>query len=378
MRILVVEPYYGGSHKAFLDGLLRELPHAVELLTLPARHWKWRMRLAAPYFADLLCQRAARDGQIPDAIFCSAFIDAAVFRGMLLPRLAALPLLVYFHENQFAYPVQVHEERDVHFALTNLTSALAADRIAFNSRYNLETFLAGAGELLARMEDMALPGWETALRAKAVVLHPGLDFADIDASPVSPPGKGPPVLLWNHRWEHDKDPDFFFHTLFALAAEGLDFRLIVLGQSFRAQPPVFAEAARRLAKQIIHFGYARKREEYCQLLHQADVAVSTARHEFYGMAVLEAVRAGCRPLVPDRLSYQELFPVRFRYRDEEFAQRLRQSLEAGRLPEQEAREFTAAFSWSALRPDYLRWFSAQSQTGFCSPAESTGRSIPAV
>jgi len=363
MRILALEPYYGGSHRAFLDDLLRELPHTFELMTLPARHWKWRMRLAAPCFAGLLRQRTARDGQMPDLIFCSAFVDAAVFRGMLPPRFAALPLLVYFHENQFAYPVQIHEERDVHFALTNLTSALAADRIAFNSRYNLESFLTGAGELLARMEDMVLPGWENALRAKAVVLYPGLDFAGIDAAPVSPLAKGPPVLLWNHRWEHDKDPDFFFHTLFALAAEGLDFRLIVLGQSFRAQPPVFAEAARRLASRIIHFGYARKKEEYWQLLRRADVVVSTSRHEFYGMAVLEAARAGCRPLVPDRLSYQELFPARFRYQDGEFAQRLRQSLADGRLVEQEARELTAKFTWSAIGTDYLRWFSAQSQTG---------------
>ncbi|MFZ5763751.1 MAG: tRNA-queuosine alpha-mannosyltransferase domain-containing protein, partial [Thermodesulfobacteriota bacterium] len=229
MKLLVVESYYGGSHKAFLDALLRELPCEYDLLTLPAQHWKWRMRLAAPHCAGLLRERGTAGY---DAIFCSSILDVAAFRGLLPPHLAALPHLVYFHENQFAYPVQVHEERDVHFSLTNLTTALAADRLAFNSRYNLESFLAGAGELLAKMPDMALPGWEEAIRAKAVVLSPGVDFGGIDAIPAMMPDNGPPVVLWNHRWEHDKDPEFFFRILLDLAEKGVDFRLIVLGQSF--------------------------------------------------------------------------------------------------------------------------------------------------
>jgi glycosyltransferase involved in cell wall biosynthesis len=351
MRILALEPYYGGSHRAFLDSLRQELPFAFDLRTLPARAWKWRMRMAAPCLA-----RALRE-QPPEcaAIFASTFLDVAAFRGLLSAPLAALPLFLYFHENQFAYPVQVEAERDVHFALTNLTSALAADRIAFNSRYNLESFLAGARELLARTEDMALPGWEAEVRSKAEVLFPPLNFAEIDAAPGTK-GDGPPVVLWNHRWEHDKDPDFFFAALFALAEQGVEFRLIVLGQSFRSRPPVFAEAAERLAGRIVHFGYASERAEYCRLLRRADVVVSTARHEFYGMAVLEAVRAGCRPLVPDRLAYRELFPARFRYQDAEFASRLRQCLTGGRLPEAEARELTRPFSWPALKSRYLEWF----------------------
>jgi len=352
MKILAVEPYYGGSHKVFGDGLLRELPHEAELLTLPAQHWKWRMRLAAPYFAGLLRER----DETYDAIFCSSLLDVAAFRGLLPPHLAALPHLVYFHENQFAYPVQVEAERDIHFALTNLTTALAADKVAFNSRYNLESFLAGAKDLLARMPDMTLPGWEDAFRAKAVVLYPGMDFTGVDAAPPNEPDNGPPVVLWNHRWEHDKDPEFFFRTLLSLAEQEIDFRLIVVGQSFRSQPPIFAEAAERLASRVIHFGYAQERGEYHRLLRQADVVVSTARHEFYGMSVLEAVRAGCRPLVPDRLSYQELFLGQFRYQDEEFAQALCQSLKAGRLSAREAQEFTGPYSWPALLPQYLRWF----------------------
>jgi hypothetical protein len=66
LRVLVLEPYYGGSHKSFLENLT-QLPFTFELMTLPARKWKWRMRLAAPYFAE----RLANSQQRYDRILCS-------------------------------------------------------------------------------------------------------------------------------------------------------------------------------------------------------------------------------------------------------------------------------------------------------------------
>ena len=355
MNILVLEPYYGGSHKAFLAGLIHHLPYAFDLLTLPAHSWKWRMRLAAPHFAGVLTNDPRYAGKTFDRILCSSLVDVAALRGLLPPNLRTVPLLTYFHENQFAYPMQVSEARDVHFGLTNLTTALASDSLAFNSRYNLDSFLSGCRELLAKMPDMSLSGHEEAIRAKASILHPGLDFSEIDACPDARQAGRPPVLVWNHRWEHDKNPELFFNTLYGLAEQGLPFGLIVLGESFRNQPSVFAQAREKLAERIVHFGYAEDRQEYCRLLCQGDIIVSTANHEFYGMAVLEAVRAGCRPLVPDRLSYRELFAPEFRYQDANFAQRLLAAIEAGRLAADEAESLTRRFSWSALTESYQRW-----------------------
>ena len=39
---------------------------------------------------------------------------------------------------------------------------------------------------------------------------------------------------------------------------------------------------------------------------QADVVVSTADHEFFGIGIVEATAAGAVPLLPRRLSYPEL------------------------------------------------------------------------
>ena len=116
-------------------------------------------------------------------------------------------------------------------------------------------------------------------------------------------------MLWNHRWEYDKDPATFFRAVYALAGEGLDFRLILLGESFRNQPAEFLEARERLGERILHFGYAEDLAQYARLLWLGDVVVSTAIHEFFGAAVVEACYCNCFPILPARLSYPELLPA---------------------------------------------------------------------
>src|SRR5664279_4809420 len=87
-RILALEPYYGGSHRAVLDGLVQRIDAEWTLLTLPARKWKWRMRGAAITMAQearaLARERAAADAAARiaprpafDVIFASTFINLA-------------------------------------------------------------------------------------------------------------------------------------------------------------------------------------------------------------------------------------------------------------------------------------------------------------
>lgn len=350
--IAVFEPYYGGSHRAFVDGLVSNLPYDFQLHNLPANRWKWRMRLAAPFWAGRI-RSGAIDLKDAESILCSSFLDVAAFKGMLPIGHQRLPIRVYFHENQFAYPVRQEEPRDLHFALTNLTTALCSDSVAFNSGYNLESFLRGCRELLVKSDDMPLASVEEEIRSKSVILPPSLaPDAEMDDMGHD---SGPPVIVWNHRWEHDKDPEFFFQTLYALQADGVPFRLIVLGESFRHQPKIFADAREILAGRILHFGYASSRIDYLAWLKRADLVVSTARHEFFGLSVLEAVRAGCCPLLPRRLVYPELFDEIFLYDDCEFATKLRRFLVGPPVDRVQAMAMAMRFTWPQLRPRYEAW-----------------------
>ncbi|MDW7771825.1 MAG: DUF3524 domain-containing protein [Desulfobulbaceae bacterium] len=353
-HFLLLEPYYGGSHRSFLKGMQKHLPYAFTLISLPARKWKMRMQLAAPWFAGKVIEKV-HSGAHYDAILCSTFLDAAVLRTMLCRGNINLPLLVYFHENQFAYPDRMSDPAKYQFGALNFTTALTADRLAFNSRYNLDTFFHGVETYLKKAADMNLMHLLEDLQDKAEVLHPGLEFNDIDNRQRT--GRDAvPAILWNHRWEHDKNPQTFFRVLYDLSEQGLDFRLIVLGQSFAGRPAVFDEARDRLHKHIIHFGYAKSREEYVRQLRRGDLIISTAKHEFFGMAVLEAVRGGCFPVVPDRLAYRELFPRRFRYREGKLNVFLRQQLESFQpLAEQDRIRLTEKYSWPVLARGYRTW-----------------------
>jgi len=350
LKVLLLEPYYGGSHKSFINSLI-ELPFDFELMTLPARKWKWRMRLAAPYFAQKLYETVSRF----DRIICSSFVDVAAFRGMAPSWVREVPLLTYFHENQLSYPVQVKDERDFHFALTNITSALASDSNAFNSSYNLNSFLEEMENLLKFSHDLKLDNPGEIIREKSIILPPAMDFSMIDSSD-EPDRGGSAIILWNHRWEHDKNPDLFFRTLFELDRKGIDFRLVVLGQSYERQPRVFSEARKRLVDKVLTFGYSDSRRDYARWLRKADIVVSTATHEFFGLSVLEAVRAGCRPLLPRRLSYPEIFPDEFLYEEEDFTERLSQDvISKARLSNKQAIELTDRFSIDSLAPVYTEW-----------------------
>ncbi|MBN1605203.1 MAG: DUF3524 domain-containing protein [Polyangiaceae bacterium] len=303
MRILALEPFYGGSHRALLDGWASRSRHELVVLTLSAHHWKWRMRHAPLTLAGQVRAQGLTD-QPWDAVWCSSMLSLAEFRGLVAPRLAAVPAVAYFHENQLAYPVTREQDRDLHFAFTNLTTALCADAVWYNSAYNRDSFVTGLERLLGRMPDHRSTEPLERIRARSRIVPPGFDPIEPEPRPRS----GPLRLLWAARWEHDKAPETLFAALEELRRQGVDFRVNVIGESFADVPDVFAQARRDLAAHIDRWGYQRPRAEYEATLRESDVVVSTARHEFFGLSVMEAVSAGCVPVLPDRLVYPELFP----------------------------------------------------------------------
>lgn len=300
MKILFLEPFFGGSHRDFALGFVEHSSHEVDLVTLPDRFWKWRMRGAALYFI-----RQVKNLSQYDLIFFTDMMDLTDFKALAGRNLP--PIALYFHENQLSYPLGPFEKRDFHLGFTNIISAFAADHVLFNSASHLASFLGEARDLVGRMPD-AKPVWMVEnIQEKAQVLHPGCRFS---ASPFSVE-KRPldlPLIVWNHRWEYDKNPEEFFSVLLALKKKGLGFYLALLGRDSKTIPEVFNIAREMFKKEILVYGYLESGEEYRSWLAKGSLVISTAVQENFGISVMEAVRHGCFPLLPDRLSYPELMP----------------------------------------------------------------------
>uniref|UniRef100_A0A1I8IT11 tRNA-queuosine alpha-mannosyltransferase n=1 Tax=Macrostomum lignano TaxID=282301 RepID=A0A1I8IT11_9PLAT len=361
--VLIIEPFYGGSHRQLIDYLTGEIlpPGCWHLVAMTAKKWHWRARCSALHVAQQVGE-AAKDKQFSH-LFCSSVLSLAELVG-LCPCLAATKKLVYFHENQLVYPKDARGERDFQYGYNQILTALAADLVLFNSRHNMDTFLHGIDSFLNAMPDYRTRGLGTGIAAKSQILYlPIVPLAsladgqlepkrsrisaqkqDLDAQHQSldaqqhglctqqqdldtqkqrsiqqqqqpqelealqqPPSdtelypsflQSPSnqldnrlLILWPHRWEHDKNPDSFFTAIFALADSGeTNFALCILGQSFAGPPPPAFEAAKKRlpSDQIAHWGYLENRQVYLACLSACHVVVSTAEHEFFGLAMLEA------------------------------------------------------------------------------------------
>lgn len=352
--LLVVEPYFGGSHRAWAEGIRDHLGWSVELATLPPRWWKWRMRGGAV----TLSEQVAAMSVSPDLVLASDMIDLPAFLTFARPHLGDAPVALYFHESQLTYPDSPQMDPDISYGVTNWLSALAADRVFFNSHYHREVFFSELPRLLSHFPDCTHAHRMAEVEERSEVLEVGVDLTWVDPGH----GDGPLRILWNHRWEHDKDPSAFFAAVDELAAEGLDFELVVCGENFRNVPEEFDAAADRHQDRIVHMGYAEL-AAYRDWLTSSDVVVSTARHEFFGVAVVEAIAAGCMPVLPDRLSYPELIPDDWHaaclYPPGGLVDRLRRLI----LDPAEARRVGAAlapgalrFGWDAMAPRYRAAF----------------------
>lgn len=314
MKISLLSPYHSGSHRAWGESFQKFSRHEIKLWALPGRFWKWRMHGAAISLARQFSAAAER----PDAILATDMVDLTTFLALTRPATAMTPAFLYMHENQLTYPLpgdgqsgpmrRQKGERDLHYAFINYASMLAADAIFFNSHYHRDTFFTALPRLLKHFPDYNELENVAALRARSGVLPAGIDFSRLEPAP--PPPVEPderPLIIWNQRWEYDKNPATFFRTLYALAAEGIPFRLALCGENFRRRPAEFEEAQERLASHIIHVGYADDKT-YRSLLWQAAVTVSTAIHEFFGVSILEAIYCHTFPILPHALSYPELIP----------------------------------------------------------------------
>ncbi len=334
MRILLVEPWETGSHLAWAKGYQASSSHEVYMVGLPGELWRWRLRGGALPLAEKITRWIDTNGQ-PDLLVISGLVDVAELLGLARRNLSPdVGVVIYQHESQLVYPV-ADGQFDHGAALRNWVSWCAADLVLFNSYYHLRAVGEALPHFVTNLPDNSHVPMLDQVVGRFEVFPVGVDLAHLPHEDAIPPieaslpddddgegidhmldsvrsagrDTGPPVILWPHRWEWDKDPQAFIRALDKVVEAGLEFRLVLAGQD----PPSGSnhstaereEAEKKFGSWILMSGEL-DRAEYLDALRRCDLVVSCARHEFFGVAVVEAIAAGCVPLLPNALSYPEL------------------------------------------------------------------------
>ncbi|MBW2510173.1 MAG: hypothetical protein JRE81_16205, partial [Deltaproteobacteria bacterium] len=122
-------------------------------------------------------------------------------------------------------------------------------------------------------------------------------------------------------------------------------------------PPIFESLKSELGPRLRHWGYISSRCDYLAALATSDVALSTALHEFQGLAILEAAACGAVPLVPDDLAYREIWPEEWRYSGETLVAKMRDRIRhVDRWRRIDPRPVANRFGWHALRARWAQLF----------------------
>ena len=248
-RVLIVEPYGSDSHRAWAEGLATHLDHDVRTIIDRPQRWRWALRYGAVALAQQI-DRLCADGWVPEVAIISGMVHTSALVGLARDSLRNARIVSYFHETQLRYPdFDVAGRQRVasdEFALVNASSMAVSDVSVFNSAYHRDEAMAGLVRLFSDKPDAA-PSVATR------VLSIGIDVA-----PRAPQTSSNelPLIVWNHRWDHDKNPQGFFRALEAV--EHLSWRLAVVGDNERIDPQEFNMARERFADRIEHWGYLER------------------------------------------------------------------------------------------------------------------------
>lgn len=364
MKILLLEAFYGGSHKKWADDLILNSSHEINLYSLPARAWKWRMHGAAIHFA----KKYMEDDFYADLILATDMVDFSTFVALCKTKLTNAKLALYFHENQLTYPWSETDEdtkhhRDQHYAFINLTSALTADCVFFNSTFHKTSFLNELPHFLNAFPDYQEKWVDKAIEEKSKVLPIGFSFKNILTYEHKEKfAQKRATILWNHRWEYDKNPEQFFKVLLQLKNNGIQFQLIVLGEKTSTYPKVFDESKVLFKDEIIHFGYVETKAEYFRLLFLADILPVTSIQDFFGISIVEAMYCHVFPLLPNRLVYPEHLPEAYQHTflydtEEDLVKRLQRLIfDVKVIRKQNLRQWVEKYDWSIQIEQYDTFF----------------------
>ncbi len=348
-NILVLEPWYQGSHRSWVDGWRSNSRHTIDIVDGFDSGWRRSLVTAPTRFAEAINETR----QPVDALVASTPIDLATVFGLVHRSIRRPPTLLYMHESQIGYPPGPKGGQPYRAMINDWNAIASADRIAVATQFHADLLV----EQMPDFADGLVRG--SGPKIKSILNGVHVLPVGIDTSGLRPITVGGPIrVLWNHRWSHDKNPGEFVHAVTVLAAEGHEFALYALGEVEHGGEKAYSRLTSHLADRVLLSG-RQTYDIYRQVLCRSDVVISTAQHEFFGLAVAEAIAAGARPLLPDRLAYPEIVPhgssSKFLYRgslEDSLRVILAQPRDEVHRYRQETMEYVSKFSWRVIAPHY--------------------------
>ncbi|XP_064010718.1 glycosyltransferase-like domain-containing protein 1 isoform X7 [Pogoniulus pusillus] len=360
MSVLLIEAFYGGSHKQLMDLLQEELGDDCVLCTLPAKKWHWKARTAALYFMQTV--PASTNYR---SLFASSVLNLAELAA-LRPDLGKLKKVLYFHENQLAYPVQKCQERDFQYGYNQILSCLVADVVVFNSAFNMESFLTSIGKFMKLIPDHRPKDLEERIRPKCQVLYFPVRFPDVsrfmpehklarlgkvigvkrhgdayqsESLPGQQQGR---ALMRTSSTEQESGVCEAQPDLDTTQHEGLPTPLTAPLRPSEAEAPEGTNPCQEEDKQHLTFNLS-------SVLSGMDYQ-QRPLHIAWPHRWLEAVYCGCYPLCPKALVYPEIFPAEYLYSTpEQLFKRLQNFCKRPDLVRRHLyKGETAGFAWAAL------------------------------
>ncbi len=261
---------------------------------------------------------------------------------------------MYWHENQFEYP----NKKAHYIGFKELQNFISSDVNIFNSNFHRDDFYKKAKKELKKFN---LNDLYVVLEKKynsSFIVYPGFDMKNIDnqlstcrddgiASSLHQDGiasfgnlsqgnlsqgnlsqgnlsqgnlsqgnalavrEENKIILWNHRWSKDKDYFMFFSMMRNLKKNGYKFKLNIFGETVLANNDDFIYFKKQMGDYINKFGFLSSKLEYYKEVSKSDIVISTAIEENFGISIVESMYLGATPILPNRLSYPELIPIKY-------------------------------------------------------------------
>jgi glycosyltransferase involved in cell wall biosynthesis len=244
-----------------------------------------------------------------DLIFATSLSNVAELKALM--GQTCPPIVLYVHENQHTYPRSTQQKRDFQLEWIDFMNTVTADLVIYNSDFHRNSYHQALKKFIQEIPRTKLSPeyWLKRAKERSITLYPGTDppYNSSEFSSVN----NIPRILWNHRWEYDKQPTIFLKILIQCMNDGYEFEVILLGKSTSSQSNKYKNLINQLSGRIIHNGYIESRKDYFSLLSSGDIVISTAIQENFGLSIVEAIQCGCFPLLPNRLSYPELIPEEY-------------------------------------------------------------------